>query len=340
MSEVKAQGGPRPAASAAARFREVLARDGMLVMPGGCSPLYCKIAEAAGFEAFFVAGSQLSAFLYGVPDVGLIGMRDMSAHVQQITRVTSVPVLVDGDTGYGNAVGVHYAVREFIAAGAAGVQFEDQEAPKKSGTGAGRRCIPVAEAVGKIRAAVAARDATDPDFVICARCDVIGAEGGSFAEAIERCTAYLTDGGADLVWLNSPESLDQIRRACEAVPGPVLTTWAQPGPTPTIEQFADLGLKVILFPVTASLAGAAASWHVLHDLKERGTVALDEWARWTAAHGWTRSSLGDLVGLPGIRGIEESFLPAGAQRDYSSTYGPMSQQAPSQQAPSQQAQKR
>jgi 2-methylisocitrate lyase-like PEP mutase family enzyme len=324
MSENQAQGGPGAAANAAGRLRAALARDGMLVMPGGCSPLYAKIAEAAGFEAFFVAGSQLSAFIYGVPDVGLIGMRDMSAHVQQIARVTSIPVLVDGDTGYGNAVGVHYAVREFIAAGAAGVQFEDQEAPKKSGTGAGRRCIPVAEAVGKIRAAVAARDAIDPGFVICARCDVIGAEGGSFDEAVERCTAYIADGGADLVWLNSPESLDQIRRACEAVPGPVLTTWAQPGPTPTIEQFADLGLKVILFPVVASLAGAAASWHVLHDLRERGTVALDEWGRWTAAHGWTRSRLGDLVGLPGIRGIEENFLPAEAQRDYSSTYGPMS----------------
>lgn len=324
MSDNHAQRGPRPVLSAAGRFRELLARDEMLVMPGGCSPLYAKMAESAGFEAFFVAGSQLSAFLYGVPDVGLIGMRDMSAHVGQITRATPIPLLVDGDTGYGNAVGVHYAVHEFIAAGAAGVQFEDQEAPKKSGTGAGRRCVPVAEAVGKIRAAVAARDATDPDFVICARCDAIGAEGGSFDEAVERCTAYLTDGGADLVWLNSPESLEQIRHACEVVPGPVLTTWAQPGPTPTLEEFAGLGLKVILFPVVASTAGAAASWHVLHELRERGTAALDDWASWTSAHGWTRSTLGNLTGLPAIRAIEENFLPPEAQRDYSATYGPMS----------------
>ena len=92
---------------------------------------------------------------------------------------------MDGDTGYGNAVNVHYAVQEFIHAGVASVQFEDQEAPKKSGTLAGRRCIPIDEAVGKYRAAVAARDALDPSFVICARCDVLGAEGGSFEENIE-----------------------------------------------------------------------------------------------------------------------------------------------------------
>jgi 2-methylisocitrate lyase-like PEP mutase family enzyme len=305
-------------------LRPVLEREGLTVMPGGCSPLNVMIAQEAGFDAFFVAGSQVSAFLYGVPDVGLIGMRDMAAHVRQITLASSMPILVDGDTGYGNAVGVHYAVEEFIAAGAAGVQFEDQEAPKKSGTGAGRRVVPIAEAVGKYRAAVAARDAIDPDFVICARCDAIGAEGSTFDDALVRCRAYVDDGGADFVWLNSPESLDQIAEVCAAVSAPVMSSWAHPGATPTVEEFAALGLRILVVPTIASSAGAGASWHVLHELKAHGTAALDDWNRFIRPSGWSYQTLQRVLGSPGVRELEREFLPAESQRDYDASFGSMS----------------
>src|SRR4051812_13563266 len=169
------------------RFREILARKSMTVMTGGFSAAYARLAEMAGYECFFIAGSQMSAFLLGVPDNGILGLRDVVDHTRHVAAQTNIPILVDGDTGYGNAVNVHYAVQEFVHAGVASVQFEDQEAPKKSGTAAGRRCISIEEAVGKIKAAVNAKNELDPEFSICARCDTLGAEGGTFEEALERC---------------------------------------------------------------------------------------------------------------------------------------------------------
>src|SRR5947208_13822141 len=132
------------------KLRELLKRPELLVMPGGFSPLLAHMCELVGFEAFFLAGSQTSSFLYGVPDVGIIGLRDMVDHARHVAARCSIPIQVDGDTGYGNAVSVHYAVQEFVRAGVAAVNIEDQEAPKKSGTVAGRRCISKAESIGKI----------------------------------------------------------------------------------------------------------------------------------------------------------------------------------------------
>ena len=159
------------------RLRELLASKRFYPMPGGFSPIFAKLAEKAGYECFFLAGSQLAAYLYGVADNGFIGVRDVVDHARHMAAAVDIPILVDCDTGYGNAVNAHYAVEQVIASGVAGLQIEDQEAPKKSSIGAGRRCVSRAEAIGKLKAAVAARDALDPEFVICARCDVLGRRG-------------------------------------------------------------------------------------------------------------------------------------------------------------------
>jgi len=171
----------------------------------------------AGFDCFFSAGSQMSAYLLGVPDTGIIGLRDMADHARHMASRCGVPVLLDGDTGFGNAVNVYFTVQEIINAGVASISLEDQEAPKKSGTSAGRRCISTQEMVGKLQAAAAARDALDPAFCIVARCDVLGAEGGSFEAAYERCMAYATDGRADVVWLNSAQTLEQLEKLCKEI---------------------------------------------------------------------------------------------------------------------------
>ncbi|HEY6473541.1 MAG TPA: isocitrate lyase/PEP mutase family protein, partial [Acidimicrobiales bacterium] len=168
-----------------ARLRARLDREELMTVPGGCMPLWAMMAQRAGFELFFLAGSQLSWFLYGVPDCGIVGLRDVVDHARHLAARADIPVLVDADTGYGNAVNVTYAVQEFVRSGVAGISIEDQEAPKKSGTNAGRRCISLAEATGKIRAAVAARDELDPSFVVCARTDAIGAESTNFEDALE-----------------------------------------------------------------------------------------------------------------------------------------------------------
>ncbi|HVV93270.1 MAG TPA: isocitrate lyase/PEP mutase family protein [Hyphomicrobiales bacterium] len=299
------------------QFRSLLARPEIAVMPGGFSPLLARMVERLGFDAFFIAGSQVSAFLYGLPDNGIIGLGEMATHARHVAAACDIPVLIDGDTGYGNAVNVHFAVEEFVRSGAAGVQFEDQEAPKKSATQAGRRCISTEEAVGKIRAAVAARNALDPEFVICARCDVLGAEGGSFAEALERSIAYVRDGGADFVWLNSVESRDDIARACADIPAPVMTIWGGEGPPPTIPELQALGQRIAFYPVMASVFAAQSAFALLSDFKERGTAMLEEWNQRRDP----RANAGALVGLERIRAIEEASLPAALRRDYDTTWG-------------------
>jgi 2-methylisocitrate lyase-like PEP mutase family enzyme len=304
-----------------AKFRELLSRKSLTVMPGGFSPLYARLAEQAGFECFFLAGSQLSAFLYGVPDNGIIGLRELSDHARHIAAHTDIPIFIDADTGFGNAVNVHFTVQECIRSGVAALQIEDQEAPKKSGTAAGRRCIPVEEAVGKIRAAIAARDELDPEFAICARCDAIGAQGGGFEDALQRCIAYAREGGADFVWLNSVETREQLRRACAEIPAPVLTIWGGNDTPPTLPEYEELGVRIALYPVMAATSGLQAAWELLCDFKQRGTIALREWDARVARNPWGRPDTKALLGADKIREIEERYLPAGQRRDYASTWG-------------------
>ena len=303
------------------RFREMLKRKTITVMPGGFSPVYARIAELAGFESFFIAGSQVSAFLLGVPDNGILGLRDVVDHARHVASSTNIPIFVDTDTGFGNAVNVHYTVQECVNAGIAGIQIEDQEAPKKSSTSAGRRCISVDEAVGKYRAAVAARNEIDPEFVICARCDTLGAEGGSFEDTVKRCIAYVKDGGADFVWLNSIESRQQVQEACERIPAPVLTIWGGPEPAPTPEEYEKLGLRIVLYPVLAATAGMQAAWQLFNDLKQRGKPAIDDWAESVRSSKYGAVQLKTVVNSAKVREIEECCLPDSAKRDYAGTWG-------------------
>ncbi|HXP94488.1 MAG TPA: isocitrate lyase/PEP mutase family protein [Candidatus Binatia bacterium] len=315
------------------KFREILARPKLTVMPGGFSPLYARMAETIGFECFFVAGSQTSAFLYGVPDTGIVGLRDIADHVRHVAARTNIPILVDCDTGFGNAVNVAYTVAEMIRTGVAALQIEDQEAPKKSGTSAGRRCIPMDEAVGKIAAATAARDEIDPSFVICARCDLIGAEGGTFEEALERSVAYVEKGRADFIWLNTVETREQIAQACKAIPAPVMPLWGGPLPAPTPLEFEQLGAKIALYPTVAATVGMNAAWMVLNDFYERGPEAMYEYAARIRATKWGAADQHKLVGLEHVREIEERFLPERNRRDYDGTWGHASVLAPEERAP-------
>jgi 2-methylisocitrate lyase-like PEP mutase family enzyme len=191
-----------------------------------------------------------------------------------------IPIMIDTDTGYGNAVNVHFAVQEMVRSGVAALSLEDQEAPKKSSTLAGRRVISQDEHVGKLQAAVAARDELDPEFVICARCDVLGAESGNFDNALTRCTAYVEKGGADLVWLNSVETREQLKQACKEIPAPVLAIWGGKDTPPTEAEYEKLGLRIVLYPVFCATAGLQAAWELLNEVREgaaplctRGTVA-------------------------------------------------------------------
>jgi 2-methylisocitrate lyase-like PEP mutase family enzyme len=305
------------------RFRELLKRPELLVMSGGFSPLHARMSEVLGYEAFFMSGSQVAAYIYGLPDVGLIGFPEMLEAARRLASGCAIPIFADADTGYGNAVNVHRTVQEYIRAGVAGLHIEDQEAPKKSGTQAGRRLVSVEEAVGKYKAAVAAKNDLDPDFVICARCDSIGAEGGSFADAIERSVAYVREAGVDAIWVNTLQARDEIEEACRRIPAPVIAPYYGPPPSPTFDEFQKLGAAAVLYPSLTTANGLQATWDLMHEFKERGPVVLEEWNKRAQAGRWGMvPRTGEpLLAVDKILKLEEEFIPKSIQRDYAGTFG-------------------
>jgi 2-methylisocitrate lyase-like PEP mutase family enzyme len=305
------------------RFQRLLRDPELLLIPGGFSPLAARMAEAAGLQCFFLAGSQTSAYIYALPDVGIMGREEMLEATRRMTAVCNIPVFVDADTGYGNALNAYEAVRAYVRAGAGGLHIEDQEAPKRSGTTSGRRCIPLDEAVAKYRAAVAAKQDLDPDFVICARCDLIGAEGGSFEAAVERCIAYVEDAKVDFIWLNNVQTIDEMALAAERIPGPVMPTYGGPAPRPTLDQLQSFGIAASIFPGMTSSLGLQETWDLLNDLKERGQAALDARQAPASPGKWGRVRFDSFV-TPGhdeVKQIEARFLTAEQQRDYERTFG-------------------
>ncbi len=305
------------------QFRELLQSPEILVIPGGFSPLMARMAQMIGYEAFFMAGSQIAAYLHGLPDVGVITMKDMVENGRRLAAACSIPIFADADTGYGNAVNVYYTVQEFVRAGVAGLHIEDQEAPKKSGTSAGRRCISLEEAIGKYKAAVAAKNALDPDFVICARCDLVGSEGGTFEGAIERCIAYVEEAKVDAIWINTLRTREEIEEACRRLPGPVMPPYYGPPPSPTLEEFHAMGAAAVLFPSLTTAVGLQAIWEFLNDFKERGTVAMEEWGQRAQASQWgaLRRNSSPLLDTDMIRELEEKYIPKELKRDYDRTFG-------------------
>ncbi len=296
-------------------LRALLAGSELVVMPGGFSPVYARMAQEIGFTCFFLAGSQMSGFLLGVPDTGILGLRDIVDHARHAAACTTIPMLLDADTGFGNAVNVHYSVQEIVRSGVAALNIEDQEAPKKSPTGGGRRCIPLDEAVGKVRAAVAARDAIDPSFVICARCDSIGVEP-DLEQTVARCVAY-AKAGADLVWLNAVERREQLARVCAATTAPVLCNWFS-----TCRAAAELrGIAQARRPRRALPGDGRAG-------RAAGRLGADE--RFPRARSGGARRLAPARGQESVRSrrlqgadrpwrgadIEQQFLPATDQRDY------------------------
>jgi 2-methylisocitrate lyase-like PEP mutase family enzyme len=308
---------------ATARLQRLLKQPELLVMSGGFSPLHARMSEVLGYEAFFMSGSQVAAYVYGYPDVGLVGLNEMVECVRRIANVTDIPVFADADTGYGNAVNVYYTVQAYIRAGAAGLHIEDQEAPKKSGTLAGRRLISIEEAIGKFKAAVAAKKELDADFVVCARCDSIGSEGGNFEDAVKRGIAYVQEAGVDAVWMNTLTEREQIAEACRRIPAPVIAPYYGPRPSPTFEEFQKLGAAAVLYPSLTTANGLQSTWEVLHEFKARGPVVLDEWNKkaQTSPYGMVPRTQDPILPAQKIIKLEDDFIPKELQRDYDKTFG-------------------
>jgi 2-methylisocitrate lyase-like PEP mutase family enzyme len=253
----------------AARIRELVQADTVL-MPGVYDALTARIAARVGFDIVFISGYSVSAVRLGEPDFGFLTLSEMAEAARSVCRVSNAPVIVDADTGYGNAVNVIRTVRDFQDTGAAGVFLEDQVWPKKCGHFAGKQVIPTEEHAAKIRAACDARG--ERDLFIVARTDArqpLGVEA-----AIDRCLAY-KEAGADALFVEAPQSVEELEQIAEALPPPLVANMIERGKTPHLSrsELKELGYSLIVCPLAALYASSKAVLDVLTELRDNETTA-------------------------------------------------------------------
>jgi 2-methylisocitrate lyase-like PEP mutase family enzyme len=250
------------------RLRDKLRRREFFVAPGVFDAISSVLAARVGFDAVYASGYWLTASYLGLPDAGLATYTDMLDRVSMVVRKSSAPVIADADTGFGGLLNVHHTVRGYENAGVAAIQIEDQEFPKKCGHTPYRRVIPVEDMVSKIRVAVQAR--SSPDFLVIARTDA--RTGNGLAEAIDRGRAFAA-AGADVVFLESLESDEEMRLACRSIAAPLLANMADGGRTPirSKQELIELGYACAIFPSMAALAACAAMRMAMTSLQATGT---------------------------------------------------------------------
>jgi 2-methylisocitrate lyase-like PEP mutase family enzyme len=250
-------------------IRRSLAEHGQLIMPGVYDALSAKIAARAGFEVIFITGYSLSATLLGEPDFGLLTQTEVVSAAQRICSVVDKPVIVDADTGYGNAINVIRTVEDLIRAGAGGMFLEDQVWPKRCGHMKGKQVIPLDEQLNKLTAAVEARG--DNDFFIVARTDSRQALG--LKEAITRGIAF-KQTGADAVFIEAPETKEEMKEISKHVPGPLVANMIERGVTPLMgpRELRDLGFDLVVWPLAPLYAVAKSLTDVYTTLRRNGST--------------------------------------------------------------------
>jgi 2-methylisocitrate lyase-like PEP mutase family enzyme len=248
------------------RFSERLAKPGLIIAPGVHEMVSLRLADRMNFDALYMTGYGTVASLLGLPDAGLATYTEMVGRVTAMAGMAKTPLIADGDTGYGGLLNVRHTMRGYEAAGAVAIQLEDQEFPKKCGHTPGRRVIPMEDMVKKIEVAVASR--TDPQFKIIARTDARTTLG--LDEALRRGEAYAR-AGADILFIESPETEDEMKRIGQTFPEhPLIANMVEKGRTPVLSKLAleELGYKIAIFPVTSLLASVQAMTKVYEHFKD------------------------------------------------------------------------
>jgi methylisocitrate lyase len=251
-----------------ARLRAAL-RDHTVVLPGAFNALTARAIEQAGFEALYLSGGALANSMVGVPDIGLTTLSEAAYHAARCAAVTTIPILSDADTGFGGAENAARAVEEFERAGLSGLHLEDQEFPKRCGHLAGKQLVPAREFCEKISAAAAAR--RDPDFLLIARTDARGVT--SYDDAVARAHAYI-QAGANAIFPEALHTREELARFARDVPTvPLLANMTEFGKTPylTVADFAALGYRLVIFPVTLQRVAMKAVLTALAELRATGT---------------------------------------------------------------------
>jgi 2-methylisocitrate lyase-like PEP mutase family enzyme len=251
------------------RLRELLAVPGIIPTFGAHDAFSARLLEQAGVKMLFLGGFGVAASSFGWPDIGLVTLSEMTETVRRIANRLKVPLVADGDTGHGDLNNVVRTVRDFEAAGAAGLLLEDQLSPKRCGHFEGKQVVPTAEMVLKLKAALAAR--RDPDFVIFARTDARAIEG--IDDAIARAQAYAA-AGADVCFVEAPQSLNELARIPREIPKPQLANMLTGGATPiqSVAELERLGFKIAVCPIETLLAVGAAIQKLAHALLTTGRV--------------------------------------------------------------------
>ncbi|HHW17611.1 MAG TPA: isocitrate lyase/PEP mutase family protein [Firmicutes bacterium] len=280
------------------QLRQLLSSGKIVVAPGAFNALSAKIIEQAGFPAVYMTGYGASADLLGAPDYGLLTLTEMANHAARLAQAVNVPVIADGDTGYGNALNVRRTIQEYERAGVAAIHLEDQIMPKRCGHMEGKQVIDAKEWAKKIEAAVDTR--TDPDFVIIARTDARAVYG--LDEAISRAKMAVA-AGADVIFVEAPQSVDELKKVRDTIDAPLMANMIEHGKTPllSVDELQKLGYNLVIYPLATLYMAAQAMREAMAELKNTGTTA-GLVNRMLAFH-----EFNDLVGLKEFQTLERKY---------------------------------
>jgi carboxyvinyl-carboxyphosphonate phosphorylmutase len=280
------------------QLKDLLERNSILVAPAAFDMVSAKIIEKAGFEAVYLSGFGQSASHLGLPDAGLMTFTEIVERVHNMAKAVNVPLLADGDTGYGGIINIRRTVQEFEWAGACAIQLEDQEIPKKCGHTEGKKLIDAREMVLKIEAAVKSR--RSDDFLIIARTDARSVAG--FEEAINRGKMY-EKAGADVIFIESPQTKEELKAVAETFSKSTMANMVERGKTPllTVKELEAMGFNIVAFAVTCLLVAAKAMQQAMEELRKKGTTQgmLDDMMAF--------EEFNDFIGFPEIRSLENKY---------------------------------
>lgn len=239
------------------------------MVPGAYDALTAMLVEQAGFEAVYLTGAGVSYSLLGKPDLGLVTASEMVSRAYYICEAVQIPVIADGDTGYGNALNVMRTVKDYERAGVAAIQLEDQVFPKRCGHLTNKSVISADEMIGKIKAATDAR--VDENLLIIARTDARAMHG--LEEAIERAQRY-AEAGADVIFVEAPESVDELRRIAQEVKKPLVANMVEKGKTPFLfaEELEEIGYRIVIYPNSVTRMIVKAAQELYSELKRKGST--------------------------------------------------------------------
>lgn len=254
--------------SAGRKFRDTVAAEQPLQIPGAVNAYCALLARQAGFSAIYLSGAGVANASFALPDLGITTLNDVLEDVRRITRAVDLPLLVDADTGFGSAFNIARTVNDLISAGAAAMHIEDQVQAKRCGHRPGKALVPTEEMTDRIKAALDAR--TDSDFVVMARTDAHAVEG--LSAAIDRANRYI-DAGADMIFAEALQTLDEFHQFTQAVSVPVLANLTEFGKTPlfTLDQMRPTGVAMLLYPLSAFRAMSAAAVKTYQTIRHDGS---------------------------------------------------------------------